>query len=93
MNEPFPNETNSQANNISQNLYSVVEETRPNPHFVQDLEGQLLEIHKPKPAWSFPGWEMSATLGWLALTIAVGLLMLWIMQTWSPHHWRVDPPQ
>ena len=84
MNESFPNNSNPESNNVSQNLYSVVEETRPNPHFVHDLEGQLLEIHSPKPAWSFPGWELTSTLGWLALTIAVGLLMVWSIQNLIP---------
>jgi LysM repeat protein len=84
MNESFPNNSNPESNNVSQNLYSVVEETRPDPHFVHDLEGQLLEIHSPKPAWSFPGWELTSTLGWLALTIAVGLLMVWSIQNLIP---------
>ncbi len=84
MNEPIPNETNHQPNNISQNLYTVAEETQPDPHFVHDLAAQLLEIHKPKPIWSFPGWELTSTLGWIALAIAVGLLMMWLLQNLVP---------
>jgi len=84
MNDKFTNKTNPEADDLAQKLQSLAEQTQPNPHFVHELEGRLREAHQPKVASLFAWREITPTLGWAALVIAVGLLLIWSIRTLVP---------
>jgi LysM repeat protein len=84
MNESFDNKINPEESDIEKKLRTVAEQTRPPDHFVSELEQRLREKHKPRRQWSSAWGDLTSTLGWVALAIAVSFLLIWSIRSLVP---------
>ena len=84
MKEPFSNKTDPKENEISEKLRAVAEQTHATPYFVSELEEQLRSRHRPKAASLLTFRDLAPTLGWVALVLAMGMLLIWSIRTLVP---------
>jgi LysM repeat protein len=84
MNEPFTNKTEAQENEIAEKLQAVADQTHATPYFVGELEEQLRAKHKPKAGWLMAWRDLTPSLGWVALVLAVSILLILSIRTLVP---------
>lgn len=84
MKEPFTNRTDPKENDIAEKLQAISEQTHATPYFVSELEEKLRSRHKPKAAWFLAWRDLTPSLGWVALVLAVSMLLIWSIRTLVP---------
>lgn len=84
MNEPFTNKTNQEESDISRKLQAIAEQTQATPYFVSELEEKLRGRHKPGTTWFLAWRDLTPTMGWVALALAVSALLILSIRTLVP---------
>ena len=84
MNDKFTN-MNPEDANFANKLNSLSEQTDLDPRFANELERKLKATHKPKTVWlKSPTSSILPSLGWVALAVAAGLVLIWSIQNLIP---------
>jgi LysM repeat protein len=84
MNESFDNKTDPEESDIAKKLRAIAEQTQAPPHFINELEQRLREKHRPRKRWALAWMDVSPTLSWVVLAIAVSFLLIWSIRTLVP---------
>lgn len=84
MKEPFTNKTDPQENKIAEKLQAVADQTHATPYFIGELEEQLRAKHKPRASHWLAWKDLTPSLGWAALVLAVSILLIWSIRTLVP---------
>lgn len=84
MKEPFTNSTDPKENEITEKLRAVAQQTHATPYFMNELEEQLRSQHKPRATSLLTLRDLTPTLGWVALVLAMGVLLIWSIRTLVP---------
>src|SRR6185503_13686715 len=84
MTEPLTNSPDQEDTEIAKKLQAVAERTQAPSYFVVELEQQLREKHIPKGSWHRQRRDLTATVGWMVLVLAVGILLIWGIRNFVP---------
>jgi len=84
MNDKFTN-MNPEDADFADKLNALSEQTTLDPRFANELERKLKSAHKPKTVWlKSPSHSILPSLGWVALVVAAGLVLIWSIENLVP---------
>ena len=84
MNDKFSN-MNPEDTEFADKLNTLSERTNLDPRFSNELKRKLKASHKPKTVWlTSPANSILPSLGWVALVVAAGLVLIWSIQNLIP---------
>ena len=84
MTEPLTNKPDQDDTEIAKKLQEVAERTQAPSYFVVELEQRLREKHIPKGSWHWQWRDLTPTLGWMVLVLAIGIPLIWGIRNFIP---------